>query len=133
MSAIIQQFTSDDKMVLIPNDIYAPITENRRTSMSIFSIDESFQKFELKICELNKSVDYELAFLNKKMDSFSEYLNKLVSSSLPSQQEKYLGVNIFLLKKTFVQKMKQSRNSLRPKVLFLTVYQQILTIKILTL
>ena len=133
MSAIIQQFTSDDKMILIPNDIYAPITENRRTSMSIFSIDESFQKFELKICELNKSVDYELAFLNKKMDSFSEYLNKLVSSSLPSQQEKYLGVNIFLLKKTFVQKMKQSRNSLRPKVLFLTVYQQILTIKILTL
>ena len=133
MSAIIQQFTSDDKMILIPNDIYAPITENRRTSMSIFSIDESFQKFELKICELNKSVDYELAFLNKKMDSFSEYLNKFVSSSLPSQQEKYLGVNIFLLKKTFVQKMKQSRNSLRPKVLFLTVYQQILTIKILTL
>ena len=133
MSAIIQQFTTDDKMILIPNDIYASITENRRTSMSIFSIDESFQKFELKICELNKSVDYELAFLNKKMDSFSEYLNKLVSSSLPSQQEKYLGVNIFLLKKTFVQKMKQSRNSLRPKVLFLTVYQQILTIKILTL
>ena len=133
MSAIIQQFTSDDKMILIPNDIYGPITENRRTSMSIFSIDESFQKFELKICELNKSVDYELAFLNKKMDSFSEYLNKLVSSSLPSQQEKYLGVNIFLLKKTFVQKMKQSRNSLRPKVLFLTVYQQILKIKILTL
>ena len=133
MSAIIQQFTTDDKMILIPNDIYASITENRRTSMSIFSIDESFQKFELKICELNKSVDYELAFLNKKMDSFSEYLNKLVSSSLPSQQEKYLGVNIFLLNKTFVQKMKQSRNSLRPKVLFLTVYQQILTIKILTL
>ena len=106
MSAIIQQFTSDDKMILIPNDIYAPITENRRTSMSVFSIDESFQKFELKICELNKSVDYELAFLNKKMDSFSEYLNKLVNSSLPSQQEKYLAANIFLLKKTFVRKMK---------------------------
>ena len=67
MSAIVQQFTSDDTLIPIPNDIHTPITENHRTSsISVSSIDESFQKLELKICELNKSVDYELALLNKK-------------------------------------------------------------------
>ena len=34
-------------------------------SISISSNDESSQKWELKICELNKSVNYELALLNK--------------------------------------------------------------------
>ena len=41
------------------------ITENQRTSISISRIDESFQKLELKIYELNKSVNYELAYLIK--------------------------------------------------------------------
>ena len=90
MLAIVQQFIWDDTLIPIPNDIHTPITENHRTSSSVPSIDESFQKLELKICELNKSVTYELALLNKKMDSFSEYLNKLVNSSLPNHQEKFL-------------------------------------------
>ena len=60
---------------------------------------ESFQKLELKICEFNKSVNYEVAVLNKKMDSFPEYFNKIVSSSLPSHQEKSLEENISLLTK----------------------------------
>ena len=77
MSAIVQQLISDDTLIPIPNDIHTPITENHRTSVSVSSIDESFQKLELKICELNKSVNYELALLNKKMDSFSEYSTNL--------------------------------------------------------
>ena len=105
MSTIVQQFTSDDTLIPIPNDIYTPITENYRTSISISSIDES-QKVELKICELNKSVNSELALLNYKMDSLSEYLNKLVSSSLRSQQEKSLKESNIASKKTYVQKMK---------------------------
>ena len=86
MSVIVQQFISDDSLILIPNDIHTAITENHRTSISVSRIDESFQKLELKICKLSKSVNYELALLNKKMDSFSEYLNKLVNSSLPNHQ-----------------------------------------------
>ena len=66
MSAIVQQFISDDTLIPIPNDIHTSVTENHRTSISVSSIDESFQKLELKICELNKSVNYELALLNKK-------------------------------------------------------------------
>ena len=58
----------------------------------------------LKIYELNKSVNSELALLNKKMDSFSEYFNKLVNSSLTSQQEKSLEENISLLKKNLCTK-----------------------------
>ena len=38
------------------------------------------------------------------MDSFSKYLNKLVNSSLPRQQEKFLEENISLLKKNFCTK-----------------------------
>ena len=38
------------------------------------------------------------------MDSFSEYLNKLVNSSLPSHQEKFLEENISLLKKNLCTK-----------------------------
>ena len=49
MSAIVQQFTSDDTLIPIPNDIHTPIKENHRTSISVPSIDESFQKLELKI------------------------------------------------------------------------------------
>ena len=99
MSAIAQQFISDDTLIPIPNDIHAPIMENHRTSISVSSIDESFKKLELKICELNKSMNFELALLNKKMDSFSEYLNKLVNSSLPNHQEKSLEENISFLQK----------------------------------
>ena len=90
MSAIVQQLTSDDTLVPIPNDIHTSITENHRTSLSVFSTDDSFQKLELKTYELNRSVNHELALLNKKMDSFSEHLNKLVNSTLTSHQEKSL-------------------------------------------
>ena len=38
------------------------------------------------------------------MDSFSKYLNKLVNSSLPRQQEKFLEENISFLKKNFCTK-----------------------------
>ena len=61
MSTIVQQFTTDDTLIPIPNDIHTTITENHRTSISISSIDESFKKLELKIYELNKFVNYELA------------------------------------------------------------------------
>ena len=99
MSTVVQLFTSDDTLISIANDIYALITENYRSATFVSSIDENFQKLELKRCELNKSMNYQLALLNKKMDSFSEYLNKLVNSSLPNQE------NISVLNKTFVQKM----------------------------
>ena len=89
LSSIVQQFTSDDTLIPTPNGINTNITENHRTFFSDSSIDESFQKLDLKIYELNKSVNSELALLNKKMYSFSEYFNKLVNSSLPSQREKY--------------------------------------------
>ena len=65
------------------------------------SIDESFHE---SFCELNRSVKYELALLNKKKDYFSEYLNKFLNSSLPSQQEKCLEENIFLLQKNLCTK-----------------------------
>ena len=104
MSAIVQQFTSDDTLIPIPNDIHTPITENHHNSTSVSSIDESFQKLELKICELNKSVNYELVLVNKKIDSFSKSLNKLVSSSLSSLQEESLEENISLLKKNLCTK-----------------------------
>ena len=45
MSTIVQQFTSDDKLIPNPNDIY---TENHRASLSASNTDESFQKLELK-------------------------------------------------------------------------------------
>ena len=61
MSTIVQQFTTDDTLIPIPNDIHTTITENHRTSISVSSIDESFKKLELKIYELNKFVNYELA------------------------------------------------------------------------
>ena len=100
---IVQQFTSGDTLIPIPNDIHTPITENHCTSISISRIDESFQKLERKICELNKSVNHELALWNKRMDSFSEYLNKLVKRSLPSQQKSF-EENISVLKKYLCKK-----------------------------
>lgn len=48
MSVIVQQFTSVDTLTPIPHDIHNPITENHRTSISVSSINESFQKLELK-------------------------------------------------------------------------------------
>ena len=66
MSTIVQQFTLDDTLIPLPNDIHTSITENHHTSISISSNDESFQKLELKICELNKSVNYGSALLKKK-------------------------------------------------------------------
>ena len=53
MSTIVQQFTSDDTLIPIPNDIIAPIAEIYCTYIYISSIDESFQKLELEICEVN--------------------------------------------------------------------------------
>ena len=70
MSTIFQQSVSDDTLILIPNNIHTSITENYFTSISTSSTDESFQKLELKICELNKSVNYELALLNKRLILF---------------------------------------------------------------
>ena len=90
VSTIAQQFTLDNTVIPISNDIHIPITEKHRTSLSVSSIDCIFQKLELKICELNKSVNYELALLNKKIDSFSGYLIKFVNSSLPGLQKKIL-------------------------------------------
>ena len=66
MSTIVQQLTSDDTMIPIPNDIHTPITKSHRASLSASSFDESFQKLELKIYELNKSVNSEFALLDKK-------------------------------------------------------------------
>ena len=66
MPKIVQQFMSDDTLIPIPNDIHTPITENHRSSISVSRVDENFQKSKLKICELDKSMNYELAFLNKK-------------------------------------------------------------------
>ena len=56
MSTFVQQFTSDI-LIPIPKDIHTPITENHHTFISVSSIDKSFQKLELKICGLNKSVN----------------------------------------------------------------------------
>ena len=106
MSTIVQQFTSDDTMIPIPNDIHTPITKNHRASISASSFEESFQKLELKIYEWNKSVNSESSLLNKKMESFAEYFNKLVNSSVPSQHEKFLQENISLLKQNLCTKMK---------------------------
>ena len=59
MSAIVQQFTLDDTLIPIPNDIHSPHCGNLLYFyIYISSIDESFQKLELKICEVNKSVNY---------------------------------------------------------------------------
>ena len=66
MSTVVQQFTLDDTLIPIPNDTHTPITEHHCVSMSISSSDESFQKLEIKVCELNKSMNYELALFNKK-------------------------------------------------------------------
>ena len=66
MPKIVQQFMSDDTLIPIPNDIHTPITENHRSSISVSRVDENFQKSKLKICELDKSMNYELVFLNKK-------------------------------------------------------------------
>ena len=92
MSTIVQQFISDNTLILFPIDI------SHCVSISASSFDESFQKLELKIYELNKSVNSELALLNKKIDPFSEYFHKLVSSRVPSQHEKSSEENISLLK-----------------------------------
>ena len=56
MWTIVQQFKSDT-LIPIPNDIYTSITENHHTFISVSSIDKNFQKLELKICGLNKSVN----------------------------------------------------------------------------
>ena len=66
MSKFVQQFTSDYTLIPIFNDIHTPITKHRRPSKSASRFDESFQKLELKLYELNKSVNSELALLNKK-------------------------------------------------------------------
>ena len=79
MSTFAQQSTSDDTLIAIPNGIHTAITKNCRISKSTSSFDEGFQKLELKIYELNKSVNSELALLNKKMDSFSEYSINLLT------------------------------------------------------
>ena len=44
MSAIVQQFISDDTLIPIPNDIRIPITENHRTSISVSRLMRVFKK-----------------------------------------------------------------------------------------
>ena len=43
ITTIVQQFTSDNMLIPIPNDIHTPITENQRTSISVSNIDEGFK------------------------------------------------------------------------------------------
>ena len=43
MSTTVQQFTSDDTLIPIPNDNHTPITKNYRACISASSFDESFQ------------------------------------------------------------------------------------------
>ena len=43
ITTIVQQFTSDNILIPIPNDIHTPITENQRTSISVSNIDEGFK------------------------------------------------------------------------------------------
>ena len=59
LSTIVQQFISDDAMITIPNDMHTPIPKNNRASVSTSSFEESFQKLEPKIYELNKCVNSE--------------------------------------------------------------------------
>ena len=54
MSTIIQQFTSVDRLIPIPNGIHTPITKNLPPALM-----RVFQKLELKIYELNRSVNSE--------------------------------------------------------------------------
>ena len=84
--------------------MHTPITKNDHGSIYASIVDEGFQKLELQIYELNKSVNSELALLNRRLDSFSDHFNKLVNSSLPSQNEKSLEENISLLKKNLYMK-----------------------------
>ena len=66
-----QQFlTLNDTVILIPNGIHTPITKNCHTAISISSIDESFQKIELKIRDSNKHINYELSYFNTKNGFF---------------------------------------------------------------
>ena len=104
MSKFIQQYTSHDTLIPISNEIHTPTTKYYRASISASSFHKSFQKLELKIYGLNKSVNSELALFIKEIDSFSEYFNKLVNSSLPSQHEKSLEENISFLKKNLCMK-----------------------------
>ena len=70
MSTIVQQLTSDDTLIPIPNDIRTPTTKYYRAFISASSFDDGFQKLELKIYELNKPVNSELALLNEKNGFF---------------------------------------------------------------
>ena len=117
MSTIFQQFISDNTMIPFPIDI------SHCVSISASSFDESFQKLELKIFELNKSVNSELALLNKKIDPFSEYFHKLVNSRVPSQHEKSLEEIISLLKQILstkdeiIKKLVETQNAVLSAIL----------------
>ena len=71
ISKFVQQYTSDDTLIPIPNEIHTPTTKYYRVSISASSFHKSFQELQLKIYRLNKSANSELALLNNKMDSFS--------------------------------------------------------------
>ena len=117
MSTIFQQFISDNTMIPFPIDI------SHCVSISASSFDESFQKLELKIYELNKSVNSELALSNKKIDPFSEYFHKLVNSRVPSQHEKSLEEIISLLKQNLstkdeiIKKLVETQNAVLSAIL----------------
>ena len=89
MSTIVQQHKSDDALIPILNDIHNTITENHSKSNS--SIDESFQKLEPKMFELNKFVNYKLTLSNKKKDQQYPTKQKIyLEESYISSKEKPL-------------------------------------------
>ena len=133
MSAIAQQFTSDDTLIPIPNDIHTPTTKNYRASISASSSDECFQKLELKIYELNRSVNSELALLNKKNGFFFRNISiNLLIVAYQANMKKSLEENISLLKKNLCMKDEAIKKLVETKIQFLTLYQQNLTINIQT-
>ena len=95
MPAIAQQFTSDVLLIPIPNDVHTTTTENHPNSISVSSVDENSQKLELKICELNKSVNHELVLLNQKWILFLNiWINLSTLTYTPVRKiirRKYIG------------------------------------------
>ena len=52
MSAIVQQFTSDDTVIPIPNDIHTSITKLTVFFIGLSNIDQSLQKLALWVSPL---------------------------------------------------------------------------------
>ena len=94
-STFVQQSTSDDTLTPTANDIHGPITINYHASISASIVDEGFKKLELKIYELNKSVNSELALLNRRMDYFSISINLLTVAYQAKMKNPYKKTYLF--------------------------------------